>query len=150
MCTILVVDSTSPVELLFVFSSLSNWREGGKDTHRFQLSRPSSHPPRRGSSPAYRPTVAVSVMSDQQRPPTPSTPSTLHPTEENTSMIEGEGGGVSSRRVSSAMRRSIIGKILPGNLVMETYSWRTARFGDPVLQVATTGINGATFSLPAG
>ena len=138
----------SPVELLFVFSSLSNWREGGKDTHRCHLSGPVTKRPSRGASPAYRPSIAVSGMSDHRRPSSPSsTPDTLLPpveqAEENTSIVEREGGG-------SATRGDGTTKVLSGSLVMETYSWRTARFGSPVLQVSTTGVKGAVFSLPAG
>ena len=138
------------MELLLVFSSLSNWRENGRDTHRCHVPGPTSNRPSRGFSPAsYRPAIAIPILSDQRQFTPCSTPDTLFPveqTEETASVVEGE----SSRGASAGSKRAGMSKILSGSLVMETYSWRTAKFGDPVLLMSTTGVKGAVFSLPAG
>lgn len=140
-----VVDSSYPISMHFVFSSLSNWREGGKDTHRCHLSAPTHTRglPQRSSH--YRPSISISAASDQHLTTPCSTPDTLQPMEAGGEMLvlEGSGGG-------EAKRAGGRNKILCGSLVVETSSWSSAQFGDPVLRVSTTGIKGALFSLPAG
>lgn len=145
------MDSVEPVEFLFVFSSLSNWREGGKDTHRCYLSAPIKNNRSRAFSP-YRPSVSISVVSDQQVPTTPSsTPDQGQRTEPASAGSKGlavdEGRSTPGPEQEGRRGRN---KILSGSLVVETYSWRSVQFGDPVLQMATTGVKGALFTVPPG
>ena len=138
-----VVDSDKPVELLLVFSALSNWREGGQDTHRCHLPTPIKSHYSRMSSPGGggRPSISVSLVSDQQqRSASPS------------SIPEPISVEVNSTHESDPPQRRKEGrnKVLSASLVMEIYSWRNAQFGEPVLQVSTTGVKGATYSIPEG
>lgn len=149
-----VVDSVEPVDLLFVFTSLSNWREGGKDTHRY-LSAPIKNHRSCAFSP-YRPSVSISVVSDQQGPTTPSSTPDQGQRTEPASAGSMAGKGVAAGEEGQSTPgpehegRKGRNKILNGSLVVETYSWRSAQFGDPVLQMATTGVKGALFSVPPG
>ena len=135
------MDSPNPIDLIFVFSSLSNWREGGKDTHRCHLSAPiNTHMSNRFSH--YRPSISVSVVSE--RPLTPSsTPDTTLP-------VDGVSKGEESQTAEGGEARRGRNKVLCGSLVVETYCWSSMQFGDPVLQISTTGVKGATFVLPPG
>lgn len=144
-----VVDSVDPVKLLFVFSSLSNWRECGKDTHRCFLSAPTKDNKSRPDRPS------ISVVSDQQGPTTPSsTPDQGQRTEPASAGSKGAVAVVGEEDQSTPGNEQEghrgRNKILNGSLVVETYLWRSAQFGKPVLQVATTGVKGALFSVPPG
>lgn len=151
-----VVDSATSVDLLFVFASLSNWREGGRDTHRCHLSAPIKNRSSRAFSP-YRPSVSISVVSDQQCTLSPSStpdqggqsgePPSSGSVAASKGMAEDGGGGAPAPEQEVQRGRN---KILCGSLVMETYSWRSAQFGEPVLQISTTGVKGSLFSLPPG
>ena len=123
-----MVDSVDPVELLFVFSSLSNWREGDKDTN---LCTPSKQ---------------VSACS-----PTTSPEGTQPPVSEQKITIDhiSDGAKSDSSLVENELQK-MKKHILPGRLVVQTYCWRTVQFGDPVLQISTTGTKGAELPLPPG
>ena len=149
-----VVDSVEPVELLFVLSSLSNWREGGKDTHRCYLSAPTKENKSRGPLSPCRPSVSISVVFDQQGPTTPSsTPDQGQHAEPACAGSKGAAvAGEEDQPTPGTEHEGYKGrdKILNGSLVVETYSWRSVQFGEPVLQMATTGVKGALFSVPPG
>lgn len=141
-----VVDSPDPINLLFVFTSLSNWREGGKDTHRYPLSGPSSKHLSQGFN-LNGPSISVSAVSDL-RPMTPSsTQDPLQPAETGSGPAKGDEVFISAEGGEVRQGKS---KVLCGSLVVETYSWMSTQLGDPVLQISTTGIKGEELSLPPG
>jgi hypothetical protein len=144
------MDNVKPVDLTFVFSSLSNWREGGKDTHRCYLSGPMKNNRSRVFSP-HRPSVSISAVSDQPGPTSPSsTPDPGQHTEPASGSTVSKCAATGEEGQSTPGTEHGRSKILNGSLVVETYSWRSAQFGEPVLQIATTGIKGALFPVPPG
>lgn len=128
-----VVDSVNPVELLFVFSSLSNWREGDRDT---SSSTPTNLPLMVG----HRSTTTPSTSSPDENQVSEHKMATDHISD----------GAKSDSSLSESEMQKRRRCILPGRLVVQTHSWRTVQFGDPVLRISTTGTKGATIRLPPG
>ena len=152
------MDNVEPTELLFIFSSLSNWKEGGKDTHVFT---PPRYPPGSNTADAPQVHVAVSPVSPAAANHSPhqatfTTPnhqaltlSSMRPQNSSSTEQQSTGLGVKGDKsdLEVQQRRRTI---LCGSLVVETYSWQTIQFGNPVLRVNTTGTQGHLVSLPPG
>ena len=152
------MDNVEPTELLFIFSSLSNWKEGGKDTHVFT---PPRYPPGSNIADAPQVHVVVSPVSPaatatahhsphQATSTTPNhqalTLSSMQPQNSSSAEQQSMDFGVKGDLEVQQRRRTI----LCGSLVVETYSWQTVQFGNPVLRVNTTGTQGHLVSLPPG
>ena len=133
-CQFTVIDSVDPVDLQFVFTSLSNWREGGKDTKIHPSSSTNIVPTLQFDQAAVSPSVSyapLSVTEQQQKQV-----AELMPAIDKSELSVPSCGEVK--------------RVLPGSLVMETYSWKTVQFGEPVLRISTTGTKGTILSLPPG
>ena len=117
-----VVDSSDPVTLHIVFASLSNWREGQRNTHTATQRHPTSL---------------------SSHPPPPATPTGNG---ESTAATEPQGEDDGSCREQSPEREFVIS----GSLIVEAYSWRAIQSGKFVLRFTTTGAKGTVLRLPPG
>ena len=121
-----VIDSPDPVTLHIVFASLSNWREGQRNTHTTTQRHPTSLSSTSHPHPSYTPT---STNGSVAAPP-----------------AEPQGESDEGCREQPPEREYVIA----GSLIAEEYSWRSIQSGKFLLRLTTTGTKGTIIKLPPG
>ena len=116
-----VVDSPNPVTLHFVLASLSNWREGQRNTYTTQRQ-------------------SLGLISHPRPPSTPAS------TDENLGEPQNENMSESTSAEMLPGREVVIA----GSLVVEEYSWKSIQSGKFVLRLTTTGTTGTSITLLPG
>ncbi len=150
----LVIDSDEPAELVLVLSSISNWKEGDKDSHLYTSMK---FVPPLGSLSS---TLAVNTPNSGNLSPDPS--ATGDQKKLSDQMLDkGKKGVVEEQaklsgtvvKSDSSLPASGVEKkkiMIPGTMLLLAYSWRTVKSGDPVLTISTTGTKGTVLMLPPG
>ena len=151
---IAVVDSVDEVTLLFVFSSLSNWREGDKDTNLYTSSDFTSSCSTPINLPAHSSIAFSASLEKTKFPASNSSQAVSKVTTDSDAKVAKPAAdpnyGAPSSGSSLAGAQEKKQYILPGRLVVQKFSWRTVQFGDPVLRISTTGTKGVAITLPPG
>lgn len=122
--SILVVDSPDPVTLYIVLTSLSNWREGQRNTHTTTQRHP----------------IGPISQAHAPSPPVGSSEGTAAEHQSNTNTAASSSEGQAPERKY----------VIAGSLIVEAYSWKSVQCGKFVLRLTSTGTKGTTLSLPPG